>query len=76
MQRRRGAKGAKKPGRRIRICANPTKIRNTRDDAVEGEFGRLSVRIENEPSLSNPRAGAMSALAALRRISSAVRVET
>ena len=64
---------------RIRIYADPTVVRNTHDVTVEGEFGRLSVRIENEPSPSNPRTGvmsALSALAALRRITAVVRVGT
>ena len=64
---------------RIRIYADPTVHRNTHEIVVEGEFGRLSVRIENVPSPSNPRTGklsAMSALATLRRITSAVRVGT
>ena len=63
----------------IRIYADPTVDRNTHDITVEGEFGKLSVRIENIPSPSNPRTGimsALSALAALRRISSTVRVGT
>ena len=64
---------------RIRIYADPTVDKNTHDITVEGEFGRLSIRIENVPSASNPRTGvmsALSALAALRRISSTVRVGT
>ncbi len=62
---------------RIRIYADPTVNRNTHDIVVEGEFGRLSIRIENEPSPSNPKTGVMSALSAiatLRRIASHVRV--
>ena len=64
---------------RISIYADPTVERNTHDIVVEGEFGRLTVRIENTPSPTNPRTGvmsALSALAALRRISSTVRVGT
>ena len=63
----------------IRIYADPTVTRNTQEILVEGEFGRLSVKIENVPSASNPRTGklsALSALAALRRITSHVRVGT
>ena len=64
---------------RIRIYADPTVDRNTHDIVVEGEFGRLSIRIENVPSAANPRTGVLSALstlAALRRITSHVRVGT
>ena len=64
---------------RIRIYADPTVDRNTHEITVEGEFGKLTVRIENVPSPSNPRTGIMSAqsaLAALRRMTSGVRVGT
>ena len=62
---------------RIQIYADPTVDKNTHDIVVEGEFGRLSIRIENTPSETNPRTGkmsALSALAALRRITSTVQV--
>ena len=64
---------------RIRIYADPTVDKNTHDIAVEGEFGRLSIRIENTPSDANPRTGrisALSALATLRKITSTVQVGT
>ena len=64
---------------RIRIYADPTVDKNTHDIVVEGEFGRLSILIENTPSESNPRTGklsALSALATLRRITSHLQVGT
>ncbi len=64
---------------RIRIYADPTVDKNTHDIIVQGEFGRLSIRIENTPSESNPRTGklsALSALATLRKITSTVQVGT
>lgn len=64
---------------RIRIYADPTVDKNTHDIVVEGEFGRLSIRIENTPSDENPRTGkisALSALATLRKITSTVQVGT
>ena len=64
---------------RIRIYADPTVNKNTHDIIVEGEFGRLSIRIENTPSDENPRTGklsALSALATLRKITSTVQVGT
>ena len=64
---------------RIRIYADPTVDKNTHDIVVEGEFGRLSILIENTPSEINPRTGklsALSALATLRRITSHVQVGT
>ena len=66
---------------RTRICiyADPTVDKNTHSIIVEGEFGRLSILIENTPSDTNPKTGrlsAMSALATLRKITSTVRVGT
>lgn len=62
---------------RIKIYADPTVDKNTHNIVVEGEFGRLSILIENVPSDANPKTGkmsALSALATLRRIVSTVRV--
>lgn len=64
---------------RIRIYADPTVDKNTHDIIAEGEFGRLSIRIENVPSEENPKTGklsAFSALATLRKITSTVQVGT
>lgn len=64
---------------RIRIYADPTVDKNTHEIVVEGEFGRLSVLIENTPSETNPRTGklsALSALATLRRITSRIQIGT
>ena len=63
----------------IRIYADPTVDKNTHNIVVKGEFGRLSILIENTPSETNPRTGklsALSALATLRRITSHVQVGT
>lgn len=63
----------------IRIYADPTVTRNTHEIQVEGEFGRLVIKIENVPSATNPRTGvlsALSALAALKRITAHLRVGT
>ena len=64
---------------RIRIYADPTVDKNTHEITVEGEFGRLSILIENTPSETNPRTGklsALSALATLRKITSHLQVGT
>ena len=64
---------------RIRIYADPTVDKNTHEIAVRGEFGRLTILIENTPSETNPKTGKLSALAALatlRRITSHVQVGT
>ena len=63
----------------IRIYADPTVDKNTHNIVVKGEFGRLTITIENTPSETNPRTGklsALSALATLRRITSHVQVGT
>lgn len=62
----------------IRIHAVPGLARNTHRVRVEGEFGRLSVEIENVPS-ENPRTGRLSYLstiALLRDLGAPLRVGT
>jgi aspartate dehydrogenase len=61
---------------RIRIFAVPGQARNQHRIAIEGEFGRLAIEIENVPS-ENPRTGVLSylsAIAMLRDLGAAVRV--
>lgn len=63
----------------ICIYADPTVDRNTHEIQVEGEFGKLTIKIENVPSSTNPKTGvlsALSALATLKRITGTVRVGT
>ena len=63
----------------IRIYADPNVTRNTHEIVAEGEFGKLSIKIENVPTAETPRTGALSALSALatlRRITSHVRIGT
>jgi aspartate dehydrogenase len=63
---------------RIRIFAVPGQERNQHRVAVEGEFGRLTIEIENVPS-ENPRTGRLSylsAIAMLRERGAPVRVGT
>jgi aspartate dehydrogenase len=63
---------------RIRIFAVPGQARNQHRIAIEGEFGRLAIEIENVPS-ENPRTGVLSylsAIAMLRELGAAVRVGT
>jgi len=55
---------------RIRIIAVPGLERNCHDIEVEGEFGRLSVHIENMPS-ENPRTGRLTMLSIMRAIQDA-----
>lgn len=63
---------------RIRIFAVPGLARNVHRVTVQGEFGRLTVEIENVPS-ENPRTGKLSYLstiALLRDLGSSLRVGT
>jgi aspartate dehydrogenase len=63
---------------RIRILAVPGLARNTHRIVLEGEFGRLEIRVENVPS-ENPRTGRLSylsAIALLRELGATLRVGT
>lgn len=63
---------------RIKIFAVPGLARNTHQITVEGEFGRLQIKVENVPS-ENPRTGKLSYLstiAMLRELGATVRVGT
>jgi aspartate dehydrogenase len=51
---------------RITVFAVPGLARNTHRIAVEGEFGRLAIQVENVPS-ENPRTGKLSYLMKRRR---------
>lgn len=55
---------------RVRILAVPGLKRNCHEVEVEGEFGRLTVRIENVPS-ENPRTGRLTALSIIRSVQDA-----
>jgi aspartate dehydrogenase len=64
---------------RMRILVAPGSTRNTHDVEVIGEFGRLTTRIENVPSDTNPRTGKLSylsAIAMLKELTSPVRIGT
>ena len=63
---------------RIKVFAVPGLARNTHRIALEGEFGRLQIQVENVPS-ENPRTGKLSylsAIALLRDLGATVRVGT
>lgn len=64
---------------RVKIVAVPGSQRNVHQIEVEGEFGRLTVEVENVPSEANPRTSklaAFSAIATLQGIVSAISVGT
>ena len=63
----------------VRIVAVPGGNKNVHEIRAYGEFGRLSVDVENVPSKANPRTSqlaAFSALATLKNLTRAVRVGT
>jgi aspartate dehydrogenase len=63
----------------VRVVAVPGGSKNVHEIRVQGEFGRLSVDVENEPSKANPRTSqlaAFSALATLANLTRSLRVGT
>jgi aspartate dehydrogenase len=64
---------------RVKIVADPSAAENVHEIKVRGEFGRLFVRVENVPSIANPKTSylaALSAIATLKSISYPIRVGT
>jgi len=63
----------------VRVVAVPGGTKNVHEIRVQGDFGRLSVDVENVPSKDNPRTSqlaAYSALATLTNLTRALRVGT
>jgi aspartate dehydrogenase len=54
---------------RLRVFADPTVERNRHEVVVEGDFGRLRIEIENQPT-SNPKTGRIVSLSVLKAIRS------
>jgi len=64
---------------KVRIVADPQIKVNRHEILVEGDFGRISTRVENVPSPRNPRTSflaALSAIATLRSIVSPIKIGT
>jgi aspartate dehydrogenase len=63
----------------VRIVAVPGGNENVHEIRVQGEFGRLTVKVENVPSKSNPKTSqlaAFSAIATLKNLTRSLRVGT
>ena len=63
----------------VRVVAVPGGSKNVHEIRVQGEFGKLSVNVENVPSKANPRTSqlaAFSALATLKNLTRSLRVGT
>jgi len=64
---------------KVKIVADPAATENIHEIEAKGEFGKLFVRVENVPSVANPKTSylaALSAIATLKRISYPIRVGT
>lgn len=64
---------------KVKIVADPSAEENVHEIVVKGEFGKLFVRVENVPSIANPKTSylaALSAIATLKSISYSIRVGT
>lgn len=64
---------------KVKIVADPSAEENVHEIVVKGEFGKLFVRVENVPSIANPKTSylaALSAIATLKSISYPIRVGT
>ncbi|HKV04579.1 MAG TPA: aspartate dehydrogenase [Candidatus Acidoferrales bacterium] len=64
---------------RVRVVAVPGGSENVHEIRVEGEFGKLTMKVENVPSKSNPRTSqlaAFSAIATLKNLTRSLRVGT
>lgn len=64
---------------RLEIWADPGVTRNTHTITVESDSARLTMTIENIPTVENPRTGkitALSVIAALRRLTATLQVGT
>jgi aspartate dehydrogenase len=53
---------------RVRVIADPTVTRNVHEILAEGPPGRISIRVENEPSPANPRTSWVAALSANEKL--------
>lgn len=64
---------------RVRVVADPAATRNIHEVHVRGEFGEATLRLVNLPSPTNPKTSylaPLSAVAALRRIASPLKLGT
>ena len=63
----------------VRVVADPTLRRNVHELEVQGDCGRISVRVESRPSAANPKTSELairSALATLKQLLTPIRIGT
>jgi aspartate dehydrogenase len=64
---------------RVRIVASPEYTRNTHEVEIKGDFGTITTKTENVPSVKNPKTSSLaiySAIATLEGVAKSVRVGT
>lgn len=64
---------------KVRVFVNPKAKENIHEITVEGEFGKLTCRVENVPSPENPRTSylaALSAIATLKKLTLPLQIGT
>ena len=52
----------------VKIIADPKAKKNTHEVVAEGNFGRLTALVENEPSQENPKTSQLASLSAIRKL--------
>ena len=52
----------------MNIIADPEAKQNVHEIIAEGSFGRVTTRVENEPSLENPKTSQLASLSAIRKL--------
>lgn len=57
---------------RVVLVADPAAVRNIHEITASGAFGKLDLRLENEPLKTNPKSSEMTALSLLRLIENRV----
>ncbi len=63
----------------LKVIADPKVDRNTHEICFEGDFGKITTKTENTPSLQNPKTSwiaALSAIAMLRKMDEVVQIGT
>lgn len=64
---------------KVKIIADPSRIRNTHRIMIQGDFGDIEIKVENVPSPANPKTSmlaALSAIATLKKIVNPVKIGT
>jgi len=50
---------------KVRIVADPNTDKNTHEIVAQGKFGKFSIKVENMPSMSNPKTSRLAILSAI-----------